>query len=90
MITDEDALAEEDLFILDKMKEVFSGSEVIHIGAAKQLLSLIERAVSRIRILRLQYRSSGNVCSKKARAVPRPRCPSIRSRFHLLLGHRGG
>lgn len=53
MITDEDALAEEDLFILDKMKEMFSGSEVIHFGAAKQLLSLIERTVSRIRFSRL-------------------------------------
>jgi hypothetical protein len=54
MIMDEDALAEEDLFILDKMKEMVSGSEVIHLGAAKQLLSLIERTVSRIRISRLQ------------------------------------
>lgn len=54
MITDEDALAEEDLFILDKMKEMVSGSEVIHLGAAKQLLSLIERTVSRIRFSRLQ------------------------------------
>jgi hypothetical protein len=54
MITDEDALAEEDLFILDKMKEMVSGSEVIHLGAAKQLLSLIERTVSRVRFSRLQ------------------------------------
>jgi hypothetical protein len=54
MITDEDALAEEDLFILDKMKEMVSGPEVVHLGAAKQLLSLIERTVSRIRISRLQ------------------------------------
>jgi hypothetical protein len=54
MIMDEDALAEEDLFILDKMKEMVSGSEVIHLGAAKQLLSLIERTVSRIRFPRLR------------------------------------
>lgn len=54
MITDEDALAEEDLFILDKMKEMVSGPEVVHLGAAKQLLSLIERTVSHIRISRLQ------------------------------------
>lgn len=45
MITDEDALAEEDLFILDKMKEMVSGPEVIHLGAAKVLLGLIERTV---------------------------------------------
>ncbi|KAI0304394.1 ras GEF [Multifurca ochricompacta] len=43
MITDEDALAEEDLFILDKMKEMVSSPEVIHLGAAKQLFGLIER-----------------------------------------------
>jgi son of sevenless-like protein len=54
MITDEDALAEEDLFILDKMKEMVSGPEVVHLAAAKQLLSLIERTVSRICFSRLQ------------------------------------
>ena len=46
MIMDEDALAEEDLFILDKMKEMLSGPEVIHLSAAKVLLGLIERIVS--------------------------------------------
>ena len=46
MITDEDALAEEDLFILDKMKEMLSGPEVMHLSAAKVLLGLIERTVS--------------------------------------------
>lgn len=46
MITDEDALVEEDLFILDKMKEMLSGPEVIHLSAAKVLLGLIERTVS--------------------------------------------
>lgn len=53
MITDEDALAEEDLFILDKMKEMVSGPEVIHLGAAKQLLGLIERTVSCVHVTRL-------------------------------------
>lgn len=43
MIGDEDATGEEDLFILDKMKEMVSSPEVIHLGAAKQLLNLIER-----------------------------------------------
>ncbi|KAI9443246.1 ras GEF [Lactarius indigo] len=43
MITDEDTTGEEDLFILDKMKEMVSSPEVIHLGAAKQLLNLIER-----------------------------------------------
>jgi hypothetical protein len=46
MITDEDALVEEDLFILDKMKEMLSGPEVIQLSAAKILLGLIERTVS--------------------------------------------
>ena len=45
MITDEDALAEEDLFILDKMREMVSDPEVTPSAAAKQLLVLIERAV---------------------------------------------
>jgi hypothetical protein len=53
MITDEDALAEEDLFILDKMKEMVSDPEVTPSGAAKQLLVLIERAVGRTFITRL-------------------------------------
>jgi hypothetical protein len=66
MISDEDALAEEDLFILDKMKEMVSGSEVIHFGAAKQLLTLIERAVSPIRSSRLQRRYS-RICAAKRR-----------------------
>jgi hypothetical protein len=48
LITDEGATAEEDLFILDKMKEMVSSPEVIHLGAAKQLLNLIERTVSHI------------------------------------------
>ncbi|KAI0250783.1 ras guanine nucleotide exchange factor domain-containing protein [Lactifluus subvellereus] len=53
MITDEDALAEEDLFILDKMKDMVSGPEVTPSAAAKQLLVLIERAVGRAFIKRL-------------------------------------
>ena len=48
MITDEGATGEEDLFILDKMKEMVSSPEVIHLGAAKQLLNLIERTVGHI------------------------------------------
>jgi hypothetical protein len=51
MTTDEDALAEEDLFILDKMKEMVSGPEVVHLGAAKVLLGLIERTVSYAHIM---------------------------------------
>jgi hypothetical protein len=89
MITDEDALAEEDLFILDKMKEMVSGPEVIHFGAAKQLLTLIERAVSLIRFLEITVQKLRDMCSKEARAVPRPRCPSTRNRFHSFPGRRG-
>lgn len=53
MIMDEDALGEEDLFILDKMKEMISGPEVTHLGAAKVLGTLIERTVSHAHITRL-------------------------------------
>ena len=89
MITDEDALAEEDLFILDKMKEMVSGSEVIHFGAAKQLLTLIERAVSPVRFLEIAVQKLRDMCSKEARAAPRPRCLSMRNRFQSFPGHRG-
>jgi hypothetical protein len=88
MITDEDALAEEDLFILDKMKEMVSGSEVIHFGAAKQLLSLIERAVSPICVFEVAMRRLRDMCSKEARAALRPRCTSIRNRFQSFPRHR--
>ncbi|KAI0051128.1 ras GEF [Auriscalpium vulgare] len=44
MITDDDALDKEDMYILDQMKEMVSSPEVIHLAAAKQLLVLIERA----------------------------------------------
>jgi len=84
MITDEDALVEEDLFILDKMTEMVSGSEVIHFGAAKQLLSLIERAVSPIRFSRLQCESLGICVATRRephqdRDVPRSTADSTRS-----------
>jgi hypothetical protein len=48
LITDEGATGEEDLFVLDKMKEMVSSPEVIHLAAAKQLLNLIERTVCHI------------------------------------------
>jgi son of sevenless-like protein len=53
MITDEDALVEEDLFILVKMKEMLSGPEVIQLSAAKVLMGLIERTVGYAHIMRL-------------------------------------
>lgn len=76
MVTDEDVLAEEDLFILDKMKEMVSGSEEIHFGAANQLLSLIERAVGPIRFSRLRCKSLEICVAKRqephqGRDVPR-------------------
>lgn len=46
MVTDEEMLEKDDLWILDKMKEFASNPEVITVAAAKQLLILIERAVS--------------------------------------------
>ena len=48
LITDEGATGEEEEFFLDKMKEMVSSPEVVHLGAAKQLLNLIERTVSHI------------------------------------------
>ena len=46
MILDTGFLEKEDAYILDRMKEMVSGEGVIHLAAAKQLLVLVERAVS--------------------------------------------
>ncbi len=45
MVTDDDLLEKDDLYILDRMKIFVSNSEVANFAAAKQLLILIERAV---------------------------------------------
>ena len=45
MVTDDDILEKEDMYILGRMKEFASDEEVITFAAAKQLLILIERAV---------------------------------------------
>ncbi|KAH9854744.1 ras GEF [Lenzites betulinus] len=44
MVTDDDILEKEDMYILGRMKEFASDEEVITFAAAKQLLILIERA----------------------------------------------
>jgi son of sevenless-like protein len=46
MVVDDDVLEKDDLFILDRMKEFITAEEVARFPAAKQLLILIERAVS--------------------------------------------
>ena len=45
MVTDDDILEKEDMYILGRMKEFASNEEVVTFAAAKQLLILIERAV---------------------------------------------
>lgn len=47
MVTDDDLLEKDDSYILDRLKGFISNSEVANAAAAKQLLILIERAVSR-------------------------------------------
>ncbi|KAI8986090.1 ras GEF [Trametes punicea] len=44
MVTDDDILEKEDMYILQRMKEFASNEEVVTFAAAKQLLILIERA----------------------------------------------
>ncbi|KAJ8501924.1 hypothetical protein ONZ51_g290 [Trametes cubensis] len=44
MVTDDDILEKEDMYILGRMKEFASNEEVVTFAAAKQLLILIERA----------------------------------------------
>lgn len=46
MVTDEDFLEKEDVYILNRIKEFLQREEVSRILVAKQLLSLVERAVS--------------------------------------------
>jgi len=46
MVMDEDFFEKEDLYILNRMKEFLQNEEVSKILAAKQLLPLVERAVS--------------------------------------------
>ena len=46
MVTDDDILEKEDMYILARMKEFASNEDVVTFAAAKQLLILIERAVS--------------------------------------------
>jgi son of sevenless-like protein len=46
MVMDEGFFEKEDVYILNQMKEFLQNEEVSKILAAKQLLSLVERAVS--------------------------------------------
>lgn len=52
MVVDDDVLEKDDMFILDRMKEFITTEEVSGFAAAKQLLILIERAVSSLRVFR--------------------------------------
>jgi hypothetical protein len=51
MVWDEDVLEKEDLYILDRMKDFITTEDVSRFPAAKQLMILIERAVSSFRCL---------------------------------------
>ena len=46
MVVDDDVLEKEDMFILERMRGFISNEEVIRFAAAKQMMVLIERAVS--------------------------------------------
>jgi len=46
MVTDGDFLEKEDVYILNRIKEFLQNEEVSKVLAVKQLLSLVERAVS--------------------------------------------
>lgn len=46
MVGDADVLEREDMYILNRMKAFISNEEVNRFAAAKQLVTLIERAVS--------------------------------------------
>lgn len=48
MLTDEDVLDKDDMYILDLIKDFLSTPDVASLSAAKNLLVVVERAVSTI------------------------------------------
>ena len=46
MLTDEDVLDKDDMYILDSIKDFLSAPDVASLSAAKNLLVVVERAVS--------------------------------------------
>ncbi|KAI0372236.1 ras GEF [Pilatotrama ljubarskyi] len=63
MVTDDDILEKEDMYILGRMKEFASNEEVVTFAAAKQLLILIERAA-------LPQQRGGDMPIKTTNTVP--------------------
>ncbi|KAJ3793863.1 ras guanine nucleotide exchange factor domain-containing protein, partial [Lentinula aff. detonsa] len=49
MLTDEDILEKDDLYILNRMKDFVTSEDVAQVGASRSLLTLIERVVTKIR-----------------------------------------
>ena len=48
MLTDEDVLDKDDMYILDRIKDFLSAPDVASLSAAKNLLVVVERAVSTV------------------------------------------
>jgi son of sevenless-like protein len=46
MLTDEDILEKDDLYILDRMKDFVLSEDVAQVSATRPLLALVERVVS--------------------------------------------
>jgi hypothetical protein len=59
MVSDEDFLEKEDMYILNRMKEFLQDDDVSKFVGAKQLLSLVERAVSSVSLKWYRLSDSG-------------------------------
>jgi hypothetical protein len=46
MVTDDDVLEKEDMYILDRIKAFAQSQDAVHLPAAKQLVVMIDRTVS--------------------------------------------
>lgn len=86
MVTDDDLLEKDDLYILDRMKSFVSNSEVANFAAAKQLLILIERAVRENSLLFVLYHVLNCHCSnEELMLLSRQRTLSLSPRLRPLF-----
>lgn len=70
MVSDEDFLEKEDMYILNRMKEFLQNEDVSKFGGAKQLLSLVERAVSSASLIWFRLSDSDTTAWRRRQERP--------------------
>jgi hypothetical protein len=65
MVSDEDFLEKEDMYILNRMKEFLQNEDVGKFSGAKQLLTLVERAVSSASLILFGLSDSGTTAWRR-------------------------